>query len=1095
MRKRLHEFIPLIATLVCMFMLGGVGAYATSSALRSHAYWYSMAGDTCANILATTNPSYDTKVWGTDCHATNPCTSGGTGAEAISLVPGGAWNCVGPSGGSTLTVDNTTMGLSGTTLQVKGALNILPTPTADVAYNSHKNTGMSAGSAAGHSIAFSQQSAQLGSVSLPYRVSVSNGVIWNNTTALVVTAPPNITGTNQALYCPISYQGTHTITPPSGFTGLTAACQGTNCQRVYWKVMTGSEPTSYTWTSGDNIGFGSGSCSLWGNVNVSGTPHDTTQNFNTSSSSLTITAQAPTANVGELEVLFATSGGGMSITSPAPGMRPALNDVLNGWGSQAWSFPVTTAAGVAATIGFPISSGNTIDATDVLLKGISGSQLVETVGGDVGPHSQLGLSSDGSNTQDNYSDGHGLNVQAFGAMGDGSTCDDASIQAAIDQAGGESVLSLRSVFLPGTPNASYNLCKPLAIPYPNMEVYGTGIYSTALSTNYDGESLIAGSGPNATSGGNALQYTTALETGGGNALLLHGCSAGNCGQINLTQYLRQHINGHSAFSIEFTVNITGTPGSGSTDTAPWGSFYSTIYQQHYRTPSSLTSTGAFLFNWVTDGSGGHLQSTATLSSSGAINATSSIGSFAIGLHKELLDYDGTTLRNCLDGSLNGTVAGSGTLVMSNWEVAMLPFRQDATQVLWPDQSSLANGFPGSIDNIRFSNISRYAANSNACPTAPSAKFTFDGNTDLLLGFKSCADGSQFCVEKASGAFAQYAQGIAAPNSTVWFGIRGNNQTNAGGVTIRDMDVGVNGSSQGLLAIWEPNSTFRNLSCLGDGEDCLNFYDNDWESYFENLKTNGSLQGVEWGKATNHPTITDIHSEANWVCFNFIGSQTGIDLNGASCNSQGQQAIAGIFNGTSGTINGWFNDVENSDTHALANLDIQNNIAPLIFNGGEADGGFNSANPIVIHEGGGTYPVIFNGTSFGASTGAEIISFLDGTTPNLPNAPDVMIAPYLPSGGNLTKLSDLSGCSTSAPASCFVNVLDSPVVGDQQNAYNSAHNAIYACTTAFDGSRVRASDVTGACSSTGTTYSGGGSNRCWLTCLGASTAWKPTGEIW
>jgi hypothetical protein len=129
------------------------------------------------------------------------------------------------------------------------------------------------------------------------------------------------------------------------------------------------------------------------------------------------------------------------------------------------------------------------------------------------------------------------------------------------------------------------------------------------------------------------------------------------------------------------------------------------------------------------------------------------------------------------------------------------------------------------------------------------------------------------------------------------------------------------------------------------------------------------------------------------------------------------------------------------------------------------------------------------------SGAPMVNYNPGPAAgtNLPSRPVTFVSTtYVASG---VAPSNLTGCSATAPSSCFVNFEDDQHFGNIQNAYNSANESIYSCTPALDGDRERVSDGTTSGCTSGATYTGGGSNRCWVSCVGAGRNWKFTGEIW
>ncbi|HKV56360.1 MAG TPA: glycosyl hydrolase family 28-related protein [Candidatus Binataceae bacterium] len=942
--------------------------------------------------------------WCRDCQKSVTCAGGGNGAFAFG--ENGQWSCApgaasmnalpaptGPVSFNTQRATNLAAdSVNGDALsRGQSSLNSLASPSANFAMANHTLTGLPPSAAAGQPLVHGQAGGQLTSVTIPSVLSVQSAPALTGTT-LTISAPSGLTGTNQIELAVISYQGSPSFTMPSGWTNISGAtaCQGTNCHRVDYKVV-GSEPASYAWTSSASV-YMSGEIVLLGHVNPA-TPIDTSVNGSTSGSSFTISPLTPATSGGELALVAASTGNGIGtgLGAGVAGIRWAWNNVqFTSWGSNGFTIPLTTASGIAVPLTLT-NSASGIAASEVLIEGAPTSQLAATIGSDVGPHSMTGTAGDGSNKISNYSIGGVENVKAFGAMGDGATCDDAAIQAAVNLVCRDNSNfinnTIRSVYLPPTPDNSYALCKPIVIPCGNLEFYGAGRTTSALSTVFNGNSLIAGSVPTGTNGlGNQLQLVSSLLSGPGNALKLNGCSGNTCGFAMLSDYLRGKLNGHSAFSLEFTINVQNTVG---------GNFpiLRSILPQPYANLARDVFDAEYFYD---SGTSGHLVFLLDTTNSGIVQVNASASSLPAGSTQSFdLDYDGTTTRICQNGSLKGSNSQSGTLVQSPYGAIALP-DVAGNGMSFPDQPNSAPfNMPATIDNIRFSNESRYAANGNACPGAPSSKFTDDNHTDLLITFRGCADGSQYCIENASGAFAQYAE--RSSGVPIWLGIRGSNENHINGLNVHDFDICVNSADcQGLLAIWTPQSLWRNLYSFGVGGTAFNFYNNDWEDRFDNLDENGATVGFEFGGATNHPITNNLHANSSLVCFDYIGAQDGVDAHGEKCSTFGAMGYGWIIKGTQGVWTSSFIDNEGGDPPWVAAIydNSAGNDAPDTFVGGE----FNTYNgaPFVIQDAAGGPPMVFTGTAFQTfaqnMAAAEVVDLLSD-----PAAPDTLVNVTVPAG--------------------------------------------------------------------------------------------------
>jgi hypothetical protein len=380
---------------------------------------------------------------------------------------------------------------------------------------------------------------------------------------------------------------------------------------------------------------------------------------------------------------------------------------------------------------------------------------------------------------------------------DCTTPDDAAIQAALNATTNNGNTGTTAVYMPATQppsssgSACYLLSKPLVLPHGGINLYGAGREQTFLGANYYGPVLLAGT--------DTLKLTSALLPGGGNSIDLTGIPF-----IELSMLLRNKLNGHSAFSIEFELNVPASP----SNSVILQSVYDWPYQAYART--GLSASGAFGISYQS--AKPHFNFSATLSTSGLLSINSANNSASAGSHVIGLFYDGAHLWNCVDAISSTPVAATGTWLQSKWESISLP---DNGAFTWPDgaggNGAVNDSFTGKIDDLRISNIAR--AKSGNCPAVPSTKFSYDSNTDLLLNGLSCRDGTQYCLENGTGQYGVYAQSQFAPTNTgstngVWFPVLGHGGTFTPHLYVHDFTAGWNAWTQGLYILNAPVVAIR-----------------------------------------------------------------------------------------------------------------------------------------------------------------------------------------------------------------------------------------------------------------------------------------------
>jgi hypothetical protein len=562
------------------------------------------------------------------------------------------------------------------------------------------------------------------------------------------------------------------------------------------------------------------------------------------------------------------------------------------------------------------------------------------------------------------------NVLGYGATGNCSSLDNAAIQAALDSTANNGNDGTVPVYLPATQgtnngetSACYFLGKPLVLTHGGINMYGDGREQTFLQTNYYGPVLVAGT--------DTLSLGTALLSGG-NSLNLTSTSF-----LELSMLLRNHLSGHSAFSIEFELNVPSSP----SNSVILQSAYDWPYQSYAR--GGLTGTGAFDINYQS--SNPHLNMQVTLSSSTTpVSINTPNNSMGTGNHAVGLYYDGSHLWACVDGTSNTPTAASGTWVQSKWESITLPDQFGNGAITWPDGAGGAgvhnDSFNGAIDNLRISNVAR--ASSGTCPTVPSTKFTYDSNTDLLMIFLSCGDGTQYCLENGTGQYAVYAQSQYSSNTGngVWFPVLGESGNIAPHIWVHDMTLGWSSQSQGLYILQAPWSQFERLAMQGE-HNGFNLYYGDYESTVREVRAISTLhngyQGFEIGYVSDTENFENDAAEEAFVCFNLESAQTGFEEKSGHCLADGETAIGWLVDYSSGALIDPFLDQEAATTM----------LAPVYYRGATGEGALTLINgnldtyggvPFIIHDAQGEGPIQAIGTLFNNfaedQTAASIIQF-------------------------------------------------------------------------------------------------------------------------
>jgi pectate lyase-like protein len=580
-------------------------------------------------------------------------------------------------------------------------------------------------------------------------------------------------------------------------------------------------------------------------------------------------------------------------------------------------------------------------------------------------------------------------VLAYGAKGDCVTDDQPAIQAALDSIATGTNNATAGVYVPAPPNGScYVLGKPAAITRRQTDFGGDGT-SSVIAAGYLGPTLLVGTGQ--------IHLVSSLLSGPGNALDLTSTSF-----IELTELLRGHLDGHPAFSIEYELNV---PSHVATDNPVNATILQSTFTNPFQAELNLSLAPNFdgwpgAFRLAYDQTNQRFLMNATIKEGGtptyvqtvSANSSAAAGNHAIGLY-----FDGSHLWNCVDGTASSPVAAAGTWSQSSYEMIALP-SQGGSGISWfPDQGGGNYSFPGTIDNLRFSDVARAA--SGTCPTVPTTKFSYDSHTDLLLTFKSCADGSHYCIENATGGWAIWGQ---AKNSgllwniaqnEVWFPILGSNSIDVYPRThVHDMQLGVTRDDRGIYAINAPWSTWNDLHTVGNGNG-LNLWALDFENTVRDVENYDEIccagvpagypgydpmgVGMEFGFASNNVHLWNPKVDGwGWqVCFNFQGAQEpGFMAHGGHCLIGPKTALGFIFHEASGSWFEFLTDLETTATNWMGDILLNNpsDVGQVNFVGGNF-GTYNGAPYIIQHgyntQGGigslnGTPGITMTGSSFG-----------------------------------------------------------------------------------------------------------------------------------
>ncbi len=664
-----------------------------------------------------------------------------------------------------------------------------------------------------------------------------------------------------------------------------------------------------------------------------------------------------------------------------------------------------------------------------------------------------------------------INVKAppYNAKGDCTTDDTAAIQNAINAAcavNPSNQQNIPPVYLPPTPYPGcYRISSPLLIDCSDLHVFGGGRMSSVISPLFYGPDLIVQSTPTSSaplassvsaswqanhsypqyfelrdSNGNIEVATTGGTSGGGShpawptvqgATVTDGSVgwtlevigsqlAGGSGSAYDTvngvvpaldlgwAAAPTSLNGLAQFTVELELNLVHFA-SGQINNII-GS-----YQETPGAPAgggdSFTSAGAFCL--YIDGNG-------------ALNAQLDVGGTRPNIrasapltrnvtHHIALTYDGATIRLFDNGTMVASTAASGTITQVPYETVIFP---GVSGGIWPSNAPPgAHGYVSAyFDAVRISNTARYTANF----TPPTAKFTVDNNSLLILDFPASPPGT---------IVGNTNVGLGGVHLNAFFPIEVGSFMN--GVHLDNLEYCPAGSGGGgLWAVWAVNSRFEHLHCSFQGEVAVELWDNDFQDILRNIFAFGGGSHTSYG-------------------FVFANQSNGNDYDHLQCDGQNggcimQQGSSGsyelpMFTDRGGyiyplviagraVIRDPFSDMESTNTGFLADVLALNAWAPVVIQGGELDSPNTTGAPLAIS---GGQPITDIGTTFGGAPAAEIVNVLSNPVSPVTIRDAIMTAGvpltnpgkatqvYANIGGNITGLTVSTGIK-------FAN-LPSPVV--------------------------------------------------------------------
>lgn len=621
-----------------------------------------------------------------------------------------------------------------------------------------------------------------------------------------------------------------------------------------------------------------------------------------------------------------TSGSPLSVVGTSGSCSVTVDGSFSGSGTDL--DPLSVLGGVDVT-NSPTGSGECITSTSTTAAQWA---ACATAGG---------LTGIGGNTPNSPGLDGIINVKNYGVVGSGLVDDTAAIQTALaasTAAGGIPVYF---------PSGTYRHTAPIRVTSGPHEIFGAGPGSTLFAQqNYLGPAFYV-----RPSGDTVLTYGAAL-VGTGNSLAVAD---------SRTAYLELHeacfssriggtcLGGLSAMDVEFWYKMPATFPAGARD----------LMESVTAAPDPSPATYTYRIYANTAGS----VFASLLLTGGNVSLSTAPGTVTVGSTYDFaLDYDGSTVRLFINGSVAASGAGSGTVIQSHFSLMPAPA---VGGNLWPCCSAAAptNAMPGNLDAIQISKVSRHTG----AYTPATSKPTPDSNTLIVENWETTAlDGMQL---------GQTFYGASLPIYFVIYGGFGN------GVALpfrmHDMELCTTTQypSDGL-DVWAQGTEADHLAC-GQGDFyAYAFEGNDfWSKVHDNTGSNPAgggptfMFGVSFAEGIEQNNIA---SSAGVVGVQSMSGTVDIDDN---VGVHGGVYYPFVCTGQCVWIQP-FDDLEAGDPQFLAVMYFASNFGPSHVIGGELSGLDETTPAIIVRSG---YAPIVTGTTGGPFS--EFFNFL--SKPTLP----------------------------------------------------------------------------------------------------------------
>lgn len=774
--------------------------------------------------------------------------------------------------------------------------------SANVSANSHKIQNELAAGADGDVLAFGQANGNVKNPLMP-NVAAKGKFIQVNSTSMNVPAMTNAPVGSVQILTLYNFSGNNTsVTPPAGWTLLRQSAD--NLLYVFGHTVAGGEGTvTFTWT---NSGTMNALETDLNNVNTAA-PVDVANDSAGSGTTFTPTALVTTQSE-DLILDFTGLNDRLGSTTGTVPFTNVSSDLNNNFNTVfVFGQPSIGTAGVLTHATFFGGSKSFTDMQLAIAPATGIDNVVVSNGDSTANITDITAVPGSKASISKHSINNVINVQAFGAVGDGLTDDTTSIQNAINFAAGATPPTLpvnaphRPVYLPPT-SMCYLITKPLQINYPNAEFYGNS--GSNICQRYYGPAII-----NAGYQEDTLNLTTPISgvTGITNSLATTGCSGKSCGLILANEYLdKPRINGLSAYTIEFFHNQTVSYVVGQQ-----------LYEQG--TTNISTAGRADTTSIKFDGST-HLECIMPLST-GTLTATSTTTPSTSTTHHYACVLDpnagNATLRLFLDGTQIGTASSgsASTTKVDPFEAIPIDGAPGACMTTWPGSQSTCNTYKGTYGPFRWSSSARYTSNF----TAPTADFTNDSNTLLILDFPNSPDMTTLAQSWDSG------RGGAVNVYLPIHGGSGNNQIP--NQHIHDLELCSTNSpfsppSDGLFAVWSPLSVYERLSCSHGDFYGFDFDNNVYDSKVDSLISVGTPNfgqiGIHYGLASNENNYYNNLVDNYTVGFDYNPSGGSTDTK-PTVTDRGGTIYSYVENQVQQTLIWPFEDEEAANSVKLASI--------------------------------------------------------------------------------------------------------------------------------------------------------------------------------